>query len=379
MITSVRSTNNVTSVRRVVDVRKKIDVLEPNAAPLTQLTRKMEKRVAINPEFKWMEEEALVKSDQINNGGGYTSGATSVVVDTGTRFRSGDVIKNVRTGEQYLCTAVSTNTLTITRAWGSTSAAAINDDDVLLIVGNANEEHAEKRSIKVQDQTPRTNYTQIFRTPFGISRTADNSEMYGGNDLKHQRETQLIEHDKEIERAFWFGEPKEDLTGTNPRRATGGVDYWISTNATNMGGTMTEAEFEAFLRTGFRYGSRTKWLFAAPIYLSAISFWAKDNIQTTSKDKTFGIDVQQWLTPFGLVNIVLNNLFAETTTYAGYAFLLDIEGLAYRYLTNSDTKLRTNIQNPSADGEEDEYLTECGLEFNNEKKSALAYNTTDFS
>lgn len=379
MITTVRSTNNVAAVRRVVDVRKKIDVLEPNVAPLTQLTRKMEKRVAINPEFKWMEEEALVKSDAINNGAGYTTGDTQMVVDTGTRFRAGDVVKNVRTSEQYLVSSVSTNTLTVVRAWGSTSAAAVNENDVLLIVGNANEEHAEKRSIKVQDQTPRTNYTQIFRTPFGISRTADKSEMYGGNDLKHQREMQLIEHDKEIERAFWFGEPKEDLTGTHPRRATGGVDYWLSTNATNMGGTMTEAEFEAFLRTGFRYGSRTKWLFAAPIYLSAISFWAKDNIQVAPKDKTFGIDVQQWLTPFGMVNIVLNNLFAETTTYAGYAFLLDIEGLAYRYLTDSDTKLRTNIQSNSADGEEDEYLTECGLEFNNEKKSALAYNCTDFS
>ena len=379
MITSVRSTNNVTAVRRVVDVRKKIDVLEPNAAPLTQLTRKMEKRVAINPEFKWMEEEALVKSDAINNGAGYTTGDTQMAVDTGTRFRAGDVVKNVRTSEQYLVSSVSTNTLTVVRAWGSTAAAAVNDNDVLLIVGNANEEHAEKRSIKIQDQTPRTNYTQIFRTPFGISRTADKSEMYGGNDLKHQRETQLIEHDKEIERAFWFGEPKEDLTGTHPRRATGGVDYWLSTNATNMGGTMTEAEFEAFLRTGFRYGSRVKWLFAAPIYLSAISFWAKDNIQVAPKDKTFGIDVQQWLTPFGMVNIVLNNLFAETTTYAGYAFLIDIDGIAYRYLTDSDTKLRTNIQNNSADGEEDEYLTECGLEFNNEKKSALAYNCTDFS
>lgn len=379
MITSVRSTNNVTAVRRVVDVRKKIDVLEPNSAPLTQLTRKISKRVAINPEFKWMEEESLTKTDAVNAGAGYTSGATSVIVDAGTRFRAGDVMKVVRTGEQMLVTAVSTHTLTVTRGWGTTAAAAIVDDDPVLIVGNANEEHATKRGIKVSDVTARTNYTQIFRTPFGISRTADNSEMYGGNDLAHQRMTQLIEHDKEIERAFWFGEPKEDLTGTHPRRATGGVDYWISTNATSMGTTMTEAEFEAFLRTGFRYGSRTKWLFAAPIYLSAISTWAKDNIQTTSKDKTFGIDIQQWLTPFGMVNIVLNNLFAEQATYAGYAYLLDVEGLSYRYLANSDTKLKTNIQDNSADGEEDEYLTECGLEFTNEKKSALAYATSDFT
>lgn len=379
MISTIRSTGNIVAARRVVDISNKIDVLEPDSAPLTQLTKKIEKRVAINPEFKWQEEESLVKTDQINNGAGYTSADTSIVVDNGSRFRAGDVVKVVASGEQLLVTAVSTNTLTVLRAFGTTAAASAADNAVLLIVGNANEEFATKRTAKIGDPTIRTNYTQIFRTPFGISRTMDKSEVYGKNDLAHQRMMQLIEHQKEIERGFWFGEPKEYTSGTHPRRTTGGVDYWISTNATDMGTTMTEAEFEAFLRTGFRYGSKTKWLFAAPIFLSAISFWAKDNVRVAPTDKTFGINVQQWMTPFGMVNIVLNNMFAETTVYGGYAYLMDIEGLAYRYMADSDTKLKTNIQDNSADGEEDEYLTECGLEFNNEKKSAVAYNTTDFS
>lgn len=380
MITTLRDTSNVTALRRVVDIARKIDVLEPDSAPFLQLTKKVQKRVAINPEFHWMEEEALVKNDQINYSTGYTAGDTSWVVDNGTYFRAGDVVKDVTTGEQVLVTAVSSNTLTVTRGWGSTSATTASDNDYLLIVGNANEEGTTKRSIKVADQTPKTNYLQILRTPFGITRTAENSEMYGPkNDLAHQRMTQLIEHQKENERAFWFGEPKEDTSGTHPKRATGGVDYFISTYATDMGGTMTELEFEAFLRNGFRYGSKTKWLFAAPIYLSAINFWAKDNLKVTPKDKTFGIAVRQWLTPFGLVNIVLQNLFAETTTYAGYAYLIDLEGLEYRYLANSDTKLKTNIQANDADGEEDEYIGEVGLVLSQEKKCALAYNTTSFS
>ena len=380
MITSLRSTGNVTAVRRVVDIASKIDVLEPDSAPLTQLTKKVEKHVAINPDFKWMEEEALTKTDQINYVTGYTSGATSVTVDTGANFRAGDVVKDVTTGEQFLVSAVTTNALTIIRGWGSTSATTVSDDDYLLIIGNANQEGTTKRDIKVADQTPKTNYTQIFRTPFGITRTADKSEMYGGKDLAHQRMVQLIEHQKEIERTFWFGEPKEDTSNfTNPNRATGGVDYLISTNAAGMSGTMTEAEFEAFLRDGFRYGSKTKWLFAAPIYLSAINFWAKSALFVAPKDKTYGIDVRQWLTPFGMVNIVNCNLFTENATYGGYAYLLDLDGLAYRYLTDSDTRLKTNIQANDADGEEDEYISEVGFELRNEKKDALAYGTTSFS
>lgn len=378
MITTVRTTGSLDAIRRVVDVAKKIDVLEPDSAPLTLLSKKMDKRVAVNPEFNWMEEASLVKSSQINHAA-YNAGETDLVVDSGAIFRAGDVVKVVATGEQLLVTAVVTNTLTVTRAWGVTTTTNIPDDSVLLVVGNANAEHATKRNMKIGDITKKTNYTQIFRTPFGISRTANESDTNGKNDLAHQRMMQLIEHQKEIERAFWFGEPKEDLTGATPRRATGGVDYFIQTNATDAGGGLTEAEFDGFLRTGFRYGSKTKWLFAAPIIVSAISFWSKSKVVTSNDDKSYGVSIQKVVTPFGTVNIVNMNLFTEVTLYSGYAYLIDMDCLAYRYIANSDTKLKTNIQDPSADGEEDEYLTECGLEFSQEKKCALLYNVTSFS
>jgi hypothetical protein len=203
--------------------------------------------------------------------------------------------------------------------------------------------------------------------------------MYGGKDLAHLRMMNLIEHQKGIERAFWFGEPKEDTTGTYPRRATGGVDYFIATNATDASGTLTESEFDDFLRTGFRYGNATKWLFAAPIVTAAISYWAKGKLLTAGKDKTYGVDVTQYVTPFGTVNIVNNNIFSETTVYAGYAFLIDLDSPAYRYLANRDTKLITNIQANDADGETDEYKTECGLEFSQEKKDGQLYNVTSYA
>ena len=380
MINVPRSTGNTVAIRRVVDIASKISVLEPDASPLLTLTKKIDKKVAINPKFNWLEEESLNKVDTVDYSTNYTSGATEIRVDNVSRFRAGDVVKDVTTGEQLLVSALAgTDSLTVLRGWGTTSATTISDGEYLVVVGNANEEMATKRVAKIADQTDKTNYLQIFRTPFGISRTAENSEMYGGKDMAHQRMMQLIEHEKEIERAFWFGEPKEYTSGTHYRRATGGVDYWISTNATNASGTLTETEFEDFLRTGFRYGSKTKWLFASPLIVQAINSWAKDNIRILPKEKTFGINLAQWMTPFGIVNIVLTNLFTETPTFAGYAYLIDPEQLTYRFLANSDTKLKTNIQDPSADGEEDEYISEVGLQFMNEKKAAQLYGVTSFT
>jgi len=380
MINTVRSTGNVTAVRRVVDIASKIDVLEPDSSPLLTLTKKIEKKVAINPDFNWLEEESLSKVDTVDYSTNYTSGATEIRVDNVTRFRAGDVVKDVTTGEQLLVTALAgTDSLTVLRGWGTTAATTISDGEYLAIIGNANEEMATKRVAKIADQTPKTNYLQIFRTPFGISRTADNSEMYSGKDLAHQRMMQLIEHEKEVERTFWFGEPKLYTSGTHYRRATGGVDYFISTNATNASGTLTESEFEDWLRTGFRYGSKTKWLFASPLIIQAINSWAKDNIQVVPSAKTFGINLAQWLTAFGMVNLVLTNLFTETTTFSGYAYLIDPEQLKYRYLANSDTRLKTNIQDNSADGEEDEYIGEVGLQFMSEKKASQLYGVTSFT
>jgi len=379
LITGVVGTGNILSAKRVVDISKKIDVLEPDAAPLVQLTKKLAKRVAVNPKYNWLEEEAMTMVDAINHGAGYTSGDTSIVVDNGSYFRAGDVVKNVTTGEQFLVTAVSTNTLTVSRGWGSTSAAAMSDNDVLLIVGNANEEGATMRTIKTVKSVEKTNYLQIFRRPFGVTETNKNSEMYTGKDLAHRRMMQLIEHQKDIERAFWFGEPKEDTSGTHPRRATGGVDHWISTNSTDAGGTLTETEWEAWLRTGFRYGSSTKFVFAAPIVISAVSSWANAKLRMLPKDKTYGISVTQYLSPHGVVNLVNMKLFAETSVYSGYAYLVDIESVAYRYLSNRDTKLYTNIQANDEDAEKDEYKAEVGLEFKGEKKSAVLTNVTSFS
>jgi len=379
-IAGVRGTGNILAAKRVIDISKKVSVLEPDAAPLTQLTKKLDKRVAINPKYNWLEEESLNKVDAVNHATQYTSGATVIAVDDGDKFRAGDVVKDVNTGEQMVVSSVSSDDVTFKRGFGTTTAAAISDDDVLFIVGNTNQEGASKRDFLTGQEVEKTNYLQIFRTPFGVTRTADNSEMYTGKDLAHVRMMQLIEHQKEIERAFLWGEPFEDTTGTHPKRTTGGLNYWISTNVTNdSNGTLTETEFEAFIRTGFRYGSKTKYFLGAPIYVSAISAWAGGKLQTLPKDKTYGISITQYLSPHGVVNIINCNLFSEVTTYAGYGFLMDLESVAYRFLANSDTKLKTHIEDNSADGEEDEYLSEVGFELQGEKKNSKITAVTSFS
>ena len=129
-----------------------------------------------------------------------------------------------------------------------------------------------------------------------------------------------------------------------------------------------------FLREGFTYGNDTKMVFAGGIVLQAINEIARGQILMPPVSTTYGMKVSTWVTAFGTVNIVHNPLFVQD--YAGYAFMMDMESFVYRFMNNRDTSLQTNIQAPDADGEVDQYLTECGLQREQAAKHALILGVT---
>lgn len=379
IISGVRNTANINQDQRVIDMRKDIALLEPNAAPLTVLLKSIngKAKVAVNPEFKHLEDELAPRWDAVNNGAGYVAGATDIVVDNGSYFNVNDVILVPRTSEQMLVTAISTNTLTVTRAWGVTAAAAIVDNDAVTILSNASAEGADAPAMKTTKPTTVTNYTQIIRTAFGVTGTEDASELYGGADMTYQSKKKGIEHKKDIERAFLFGEKKEDTSGSTPRRFTAGLNSLITTNRTDASGAATEAEFETFCRNLFRYGSTKKTLLSSALMISAINSWAGGKLQTVSEDKTYGISVTRYLTGHGTLNLVKHNLLEES--YAGMSIGIDTENIMYRHLKGRDTKLRTNIQEKKSDSREDEYLTEAGLHVIQEKTMGVFEGVTSYS
>lgn len=85
------------------------------------------------------------------------------------------------------------------------------------------------------------------------------------------------------------------------------------------------------------------------------------------------MQIAQYLSPHGTINIVKDVLLeyqglpGSTSYWGGYAYGLELENLAYRYLQNRDVVLETDIQNPGDDLYKDQYIAEVGLEFRLEK------------
>jgi hypothetical protein len=100
---------------------------------------------------------------------------------------------------------------------------------------------------------------------------------------------------------------------------------------------------------------------------------------TRNDEKTYGMDVTQYTSPFGSLNLVYHRLL-EGTKYGGYIILVDMDQVAYRYLANDDqnrdTKVLTNRQPNDQDGRKDEYLTEFGLEVRQQRTHAVLSGIT---
>ena len=366
---------------RKYDVADAISLLDVNSYPLlailtnagkdpvTKEGKAMKKVETTDPQFKWFEDEfgrrQLTASGNVDPDGGNLT-----ITGQSQYLQAGDVIIVAAQKWVFQVLSVTDGDVVVVgpELGGATGAAASAAGDVWLI-GNANEEGAGLRDIKSTIAAEVYNYCQIFRTPIGITETAKNTKTWTKeNDFDYQRRKKGIEHMVDIERAFLFGKRGLVTTGTHPKRFSAGILSRIQTYAT--AGVDTEAEVESWLESLFAHGNVEKYLFASASVVSMINGWAKGKLQVMSKDKTYGLRITTYDSPHGTLHMIKHPLLTGTT-YGNYAVGLDMETLTYRYLSNRDTKLMTNRQAPGEDSQVDEYLSEVGLQMEQEKRHAV--------
>lgn len=380
ILTGDLATDLINQSQRVIDMDTSIASLEPNASPLVVLLKKLRRVQAISPKVEWLEQ--LLMPRYTVTSATATSAATALPVLCATYFRVGDVIRDTTTGEAMEVTGVSASGIGVNRGLspisGSTSASAVASGDEIFIVSNVNAEGASLRTIKTTQLNNLSNFCEIVRTPMGITGTEAASKLYGGPDRDRLQAQAGIEHMRDWEHICFFGAKKEDTTTSGaPKRFAGGALDFIQTNRSNAGGTLTETSFQTFLRTGFRYGSSRKVLFTSPLVLGAIEGFARNTLRASGSDDhapTFGVAMQTYYSGQGVVDLVMERSWNDSTTYKGYAFLLDLDSVEWHYLR--DTKLLEGRQANDADKLEDEYLTEACPVFKNEQKHSILYGVT---
>jgi len=385
-ILGLRDVADFASDERPKDWRETILRMYPQSkqqAPLNALIAGMAKEPTDDPEYNWFEKSLAVRQDAINYSTGYGTTDTTLVVDSSAPFRANDLVLNVTTDEvmKMASDPSAADEIVVSRGWGST-AAAITDDDVLVIVGNAIEEGADPPSSLYTDPTKVYNYTQIFRTSLNVTETAQATKLRTGDVYKNMKKEALDIHTVDMERAFIFGVRNEDLTGSEPRRSTGGILSFLSTNVTPVSdGNLTGPVWDAFLRDLFKYDVRDKLCLCGNQVLLVLQQMAESryNVQLKVGAKYAGLQLIKWVTPFGVVYFKNHPLFNEITVHSKMALFLTLPHIKYRPLRGRDTKFKRDRQARGADKKTDEFITEAGLEVQHEKTHGVMTNINAYS
>ncbi|KKM13229.1 hypothetical protein LCGC14_1718340, partial [marine sediment metagenome] len=270
-----------------------------------------------------------------------------------------------------------------------TSTYPIWSSTYLDVSGNMNPEGATMPDALAYDPVEFFNYTQIFRTPLSITRTARKTRLRTGDGYQEVKREALELHSIEMEKAFLFSVRSTGL-GSNgkPERSTYGLRNFIIDN--NTGGVShypTTAGFGGVAWTAalggiqwlyerleqiFRYGSNEKLALIGNLALLGINelATAQGTINITPMTVSYGMRVLEWVTPFGTLFLKTHPLMSHRQALRRDMIILEPEKLKYRYIDDTffvdDPQDRKN-RNNSRDGTEEEYITEAGLEIHHAK------------
>lgn len=385
--------NSFVNGERPLSWREGILLLYPNGrAPLTALTAAMDSKAITDPEHNWWEKTLNAQRVKITTSFN-TTATTFTCSDGGCKaIPVGAMLLVEETSEFVRVTSVDSDTqMTVVRAWDGDkttgTALTITGTGVnpyVTCVGTSFPEGSTAPAGVNFDPTKRTNYLQIFRNTLELTRTAMKTRLRTGDSVREAKRECLEYHSVEMEKAFLFGKRSEAAVSGVPHRTTGGIKYWLEM----FGGTVAPAEsgmtlsnLENHLRLAFAYGSSEKMAFlgnrAMMLLQQCIRLGTNIHYEIRTGEKEFGMNVSRLTTPFGELVLKTHPLFNQIVggtsgstpgPYYGYEssiWILDMDRIKYRYLTDSDTKYEAKYETPGLDGMKSGYITECGLEIQN--------------
>ena len=156
-------TQEIVADEKIIDMDPKMRLLDPDQTQFTTMTQRMPSRQATREKFNWLEESYV---SDVYTAAAYTAGATTITLTGATdafALKPNDTVRNMRTGQAFLVTAVNTGTGVITVTPFGTNAAG-NAGDKLVFTGSAHPQGAPLPQPKYSQRVLGYNYTQIFRS-----------------------------------------------------------------------------------------------------------------------------------------------------------------------------------------------------------------------
>jgi hypothetical protein len=159
---------------------------------------------------------------------GVDNAVTTIPVADGSKFRAGMTV-SASTGEEVmLVTAVTANNLTVVRAFGGTTAAALLSGAVLTIDSVGREENSLAENDGIFQPDPMENFFQTMDTAVEFSRRALATIQFGStNDLAFQISERIRQLTIQMDRALVRGRRATATVGGKTVTYTGGLRFFL--------------------------------------------------------------------------------------------------------------------------------------------------------
>ena len=169
----------------------------------------------------------------------------------------------------------------------------------------------------------------------------------------------------------------------------GGLRTMVTSNVTNVAGTLSKTELKAICKNAFATGSSVKTLFGGPDLIGAIHDLYEDQRQILNPISNTGLKIAAVETAYGQLQLKLDRNF--TGGFAGDGVIADVDQLAIRESvaeesagesgsdevhTGGELQLKANVQKKGQDSRMDEFFAECTLEFGGEENHAQILGAT---
>jgi len=377
-----------------VSFAQAITRLMPNGtAPLFGLTALLKDETAANIEHGYFSKTMIFPSATMTATA--TSGDTTLTVASNTDIVPGDLLLNERTNEIVLVTATPlATTLTVVRAVGTTTAAAVNNGDLWRTIGNAFEEGSVRPSAVSIIATRYVNNTQIFRNSWAVTKTAAAiPQIAGAGYVSESKQDCAALHAMAIEKALFFGQKFMGTRNGQPFHTMEGIVARVTSaaagNITTLGATTNWTQLETAMDKTLETvtdpkGGNIRTMFVGGTARRVIHNIARLNatyqIQTT--ETSWGLQLDMLRTPRGTFEMIehpLFNAYGANSTWAKMAVIADLNAFSLAYLRKtSDAAYNASgaLVDNGIDAEGGTLTTELTSTIKNPAAFGILYNFT---
>lgn len=247
-----------------------------------------------------------------------------VATDTGSYFRQGDIIS---VGSEYmLVTSVSTDTLTVTRGYGSTTAASSTTGATVTLLTRAMPEGADATTGHTTTTSQPYNYSQIISEAAKATKTAIAIKKYGIADEMDYQVGKLFANGGQagklaqfLQRTFYYG--KRVQRSASAYGSMGGFGVFVTTNVSNLASaSLQRSDIHTKIRQIRDAGGMCTHLITGSWGLEKINGMYEGSIRTTRDETRGGSEITMVKTPHGEVEVVYDWMCP-----AGYMYFLNQE------------------------------------------------------